>query len=40
MKGFIIVAACKGDCVTGLSDKCKNFFEKLGSQNIKNVEAD
>ena len=30
--GFIILAACKDDCVTNLSQKCKDFFISLGSE--------
>lgn len=32
--GFIVVAACKDDCMTGLSIKAKEWFVKLGSEQI------
>lgn len=30
--GYIIVAACKDDCVSKLTDKGKEFFAKMGSK--------
>lgn len=29
--GFIVVAACKDDCVTSLSQKAKKWFSDMGS---------
>ena len=36
--GYIIVAVCKDDCITNLSDHVKKFFEDLGSKELKNLE--
>lgn len=33
-KGYIVVAACMDDCVTSLSDKAKDWFISLGSEEI------
>ena len=30
----IVIAACKGECVKGLSDKAKEWFYNMGSQEI------
>ena len=35
--GSIIIAACKDDCVTNLSQKVKSFFKAMGSINIDNL---
>ena len=32
--GHIIAVACKDDCFTNLSDKCKQWFSDLGSNAI------
>lgn len=32
--GYIVVAACKDDCVKNLSKKCKMWFGKMGSTEI------
>ena len=36
--GCILVAACKDDCVTNLSQKAKAWFAKMGSKEIWNLE--
>ena len=36
-KGFIVVAACKDDCVIHLSDQIKNYFARMGSKEIYNL---
>ena len=36
-QGFIVVAACKDDCVTKLSDKSKDWFQRMGSSEIWNL---
>ena len=36
-EGFIIVAACKDDCVTHLSQKAKSWFADMGSKEIHNL---
>ena len=33
-EGLIIVAACKDDCISNLSELGKQFFAKLGSLEI------
>ena len=33
-EGFIIVAACKDDCVTNMSDKVVQWFADMGSKEI------
>ena len=35
--GFIVVAACKDECVTNLSKKAKSWFESLGSTLISKL---
>lgn len=37
-EGFIVVAACKDDCFSKLSDKAKQWFEQMGSKEIRNLE--
>ena len=32
--GQIVVVACKDDCIQAMSDKGKNWFEKMGSKAI------
>lgn len=36
--GFIIIVACKDDCVKNLSDKCKEWFYDMGSEEINHLE--
>ena len=36
--GYIIIAACKDDCTTNLSDYAKNWFSSMGSTLIHNLE--
>ena len=36
--GQIIVAACKDDCVSEFSEKCKKWFVDLGSIEIESLE--
>ena len=35
--GNIILAACKDDCVTNLSQKAKLWFQSLGSKEINKL---
>ena len=35
---FIVVAACKDECVTSLSDDIKDWFAKIGSKEIDKLE--
>ena len=35
---FIVVAACKDECVTSLSDDIKDWFTKIGSKEIEKLE--
>lgn len=35
--GFIVVAACKDDCITNLSTEGKAWFTKMGSREISNL---
>ena len=35
--GHIVVAACKDDCVTKLSENGKLWFENMGSKDIRNL---
>ena len=37
-RGFIIIAACKDECTTSLSDAAKVWFEKMGSSLIWTLE--
>ena len=37
-EGLIVIAACKDDCVTKLSDMGKRWFESMGSKEIRQVE--
>ena len=37
-EGFIVVAACMDDCSTQLSPQAKQWFEKLGSKEISQLE--
>ena len=37
-EGIIVVAACKDECVTSLSEKGKQFFEDMGSKEIRKLE--
>ena len=34
----IVAAACKDDCVSNLSDRCKMWFAEMGSEEIWNLE--
>lgn len=36
--GFIVVAACKDDCVTKLSKAAKQWFRDMGSKEIDQLE--
>lgn len=36
-EGHIVVAACSDDCVTNLSDKGKQWFANMGSEEIWNL---
>ena len=35
--GDIVVAACKDDCATNLTEECKEWFENLGSDEISDI---
>ena len=35
---FMVIAACKDDCATNLSDKAKKWFSDMGSVEINNVQ--
>lgn len=37
-KGFVVAAACKDDCMTQLSDKCKQWFGDMGSKDVWELE--
>lgn len=37
-ENFIVVAACKDDCTTKLSENAKKWFEKMGSKKIRDLE--
>ena len=36
--GFIVVAACKDDCATRLSERAKGWFADMGSKEIWKLE--
>lgn len=36
-ENHIIIAACKDDCVTNLSQNTIEWFEKMGSKEIRNL---
>ena len=36
--GQVVVAACKDDCVTNMSDLGKKFFSAMGSKEIFNLQ--
>lgn len=36
--GLIVAAACMDECITNLSEKAKQWFEDLGSKEIRNLE--
>ena len=36
-KGYFVLAACKDECSTNLSDTVKSWFAEMGSNNIWNI---
>ena len=36
-EGYIVIGACKDDCVTALSEEGKKWFENMGSKLIRNL---
>lgn len=35
--GFIIIASCQDECTTAMSERVKQWFEHLGSKEIRNL---
>lgn len=38
LKGYIIIAACKDECVTNLSEPVQGWFQRMGSKDIFKVQ--
>ena len=36
--GDVVIAVCKDECFTNLSDKAKDWFKSMGSKEISNLE--